>query len=455
MLGLNEDNTTSAANRPPREYRSTTAANDHRDVESDSESIESIPEISLETDEEVKERNDEAPAFQEREGEQSQSFERGEQTPRSTSYPETTSKTTSASSQHRQHRPSVEDKGDASESQARTSETGSWATTRRVSHSGEDSGISSHLTSHDHPRTPSQSNYEMAVERITSLPAEDIENLCRMKPVSDSIAVVAGAVCILVGKKPSWKNATMFLKDENFRAKFKNANPLDISEKNANVIKNLVDQKDLRNYRPTISEDTHNPAEIALLDWSLCLVDDVLSNKASDSYNYLEQWKAPVDNHSESGDQENASSKGHTSMTAIRQPHTHSSSEQKSENKLKTFKEKARKGVQVYKFGRLWMSPKPRTLTYDDSEAGQRLFWKDPNSPRASDSSIRLLDITQVERGGESSIVDKYAKKRDRPRCLGIQTTSRDLAFQFESEEERNWFAEGLNLLLREAMRRR
>lgn len=280
--------------------------------------------------------------------------------------------------------------------------------------------------------------YIKALQAVLDSPQESINRLLETKPVSDAMAVVAGAVCIVTGRKPSWKNATNFLKGENFRKEFWGANPLEISQNSANTIVNLVHSKNIRDYRNTISVDSANPAEIALLDWTLVLVDEVLENPNSTSYKYLK-------NHVRHQLITELNTSTYQTTSSRKQ-----SSPKSPTSKLGRFLDSLQKGLIVYKYGRLWMKPKKRILRIegDRNSTDRRITWRDPHSYKDSGSSILLKDITGIAKGTESEMVQKHAKNNDRERCLAIESNSRDFVFLFESRDQRDSVAAGLKQLL-------
>lgn len=72
------------------------------------------------------------------------------------------------------------------------------------------------VTTASQPREPTPPAWLQAAEAVASFPSDHLRDLCSSTHISDVVAVLAGAVCLLLGARPSWRQAVELMAAHDF-----------------------------------------------------------------------------------------------------------------------------------------------------------------------------------------------------------------------------------------------
>jgi len=119
----------------------------------------------------------------------------------------------------------------------------------------------------------------VAASQVASLQDTELVALSSSRHISDAVAVLAGAVCMLLNEKPSWRQAVATMSLPDFRSRVLAADPLSVPYRNMQIIQSLVASKRLREH---VSPGVHgaisvadSPAEFLLVQWVIRCCDAV------------------------------------------------------------------------------------------------------------------------------------------------------------------------------------
>ena len=119
-----------------------------------------------------------------------------------------------------------------------------------------------------------------SVSMVARLTEDEIGTLRNASAISDVVAVLAGAVCMLLGEKPSWKQAVALLSLPDFRERVAAVDALRVPMRNVHVIQSLIVSKKLREYIAgpgAACDPVRQRAEYALVSWVLNVCAAVLA----------------------------------------------------------------------------------------------------------------------------------------------------------------------------------
>lgn len=135
------------------------------------------------------------------------------------------------------------------------------------------------------PLLEAQITLRVATDRVAAVPDIALQQLAASRSISDAVAVLAGALCMLLGEAPSWRHAVALLQQPAlFKARVRAVNALAVPQRSLAIIQSLVTSKGLREHAAATAAallETADPsvpfsaaaAEAALSMWIVACCD--------------------------------------------------------------------------------------------------------------------------------------------------------------------------------------
>ena len=88
----------------------------------------------------------------------------------------------------------------------------------------------------------------VATAAVVAVSDHAFEELRTATHISDAVAVVAGALCMLMGQPPSWRKAVELMGEADFKKRVADVDPSKVTANTRRIVSSLIASKRLRDY---------------------------------------------------------------------------------------------------------------------------------------------------------------------------------------------------------------